>query len=207
MPNHITNILRINGTPEQVRTVREALKGEEKPDGSNSPRLVDFERIVPMPNSLQIKSGIEAMVVSQEMKGITGTDTESRSVGFDQKVYEQCLENVRLHGHPTWHEWCRANWGTKWNAYQQEEIEPNILKFQTAWSMPYKFFQHLAARFPNVGFVIEFADEDIGHNCGTATYQGGVLVQLEDPDDPKQFAYRVKGYSDEDIAERERERE
>ena len=201
MPNHVTNRLHIKGTVVQVDLVRETLEGAVEPDNSNAPRPVDFEKIVPMPDSLQVKSGIEARVAQSpdEWEG------HAERPGFDQKVYKRCLENIRLHGHPTWYEWCRANWGTKWNAYQQHVVDHNILEFQTAWNMPYQFMQMLAARFPDVEFVVEFADEDIGSNCGTATYRGGVLVSLEEPGDPTKFAYRIKGYSDEEIAERERE--
>lgn len=54
MPNHVTNRLRINGTPEQVQTVREAINGvwEKEPD---TPRHMDFEKILPMPEGLHIE--------------------------------------------------------------------------------------------------------------------------------------------------------
>lgn len=206
MPNHVVNVLQINGTPEQVQLVRETIRGDEDADGRNAPRLVDFEKIVPMPESLDIKDGIEAMAVRYETEGARHpSDDLHERPGFDQVIYEQCLENVRLHGHATWHGWCRANWGTKWNAYTQVEREPHIIEFQTAWNMPHKFMQMLAARFPEVEFVVKFADEDIGRNCGIATYRGGVLASLEDPDDPTAFAYELHRYSAEAIAEREAE--
>ena len=33
----------------------------------------------------------------------------------------------------TWYEWSIANWGTKWNALNQNFEEPNVLWFDTAW--------------------------------------------------------------------------
>lgn len=45
-------------------------------------------------------------------------------------------------------DWCRLNWGTKWNAYRQRPIERCddhlILRFETAWRPPYGW---LAALF------------------------------------------------------------
>jgi len=201
MPNHVVNLLEIKGTEDQVRLVRDTLEGDVEDDGSNEPRPIDFEKIVPMPESLSIKSGIESRV-ARDPDGWAGHEDRP---GFDRAVYEQCLENLRLHGYTTWYEWCQANWGTKWNAYNQEVVEPHLIRFQTAWSMPHKFMQMLAARFPDVEFIVKFADEDIGSNCGTATYRGGVLVSLEDPKDPVIFAYKLHRYTDEDIAEREAE--
>lgn len=41
----------------------------------------------------------------------------------------------------TWFDWNRDNWGTKWNAYDQEPIERTddtlTIRFQTAWGPPY----------------------------------------------------------------------
>lgn len=87
------------------------------------------------------------------------------------------------------------------------EVEPNILKFQTAWSCPLPILQVLALKFPEVGFVVKYADEDIGSNCGTLTFRGGELVNEEHPHgaEATQFAYRVNGYSEERIKEREDE--
>lgn len=207
MANHVVNLLHINGTEAQVEAVRTLLASEwEEERDKDTPRPIDFSKIIPMPPSLDLKSGIEAMVIKQEMQGRGDSFADMRErPGFDQAVYEQCLENVRLYGAPTWYEWSIANWGTKWNAYQQKIIEPNLIEFQTAWNAPRKFLQMLAARFPDVEFVVEYADEDFGSNCGTLIYRDGFLVSDEEPDDPKQFAYRLHRVSDEEITEWEAE--
>lgn len=83
-------------------------------------------------------------------------DTMSGSYGKgtpEQKALEkQQAANVKKHGHPTWYEWNIANWGTKWDfgrGKDDDKIEPSDantvrdLNFQTAWSPPIEFFDHL----------------------------------------------------------------
>lgn len=207
MPNYVTNILRINGTPQQVSEVRDATRGRFlKKDGSDDGEQVfDFDKLIPMPPELSIRSGIESniAVLKEESKALPSY-MQDRG---DPELIEKCRENIRLHGHPTWYEWHIENWGTKWGAYQQKEVEPNILSFQTAWSCPVKILEALAAKFPEVEFVVEYADEDIGSNCGTLTFRGGELVNEEHPRgaEATKFAYRVNGYSEERIKDREDE--
>lgn len=45
MPNHITNILKVNGTDKAVKAVFDSIKGEET--------LFDFNKIVPIPRIIQ----------------------------------------------------------------------------------------------------------------------------------------------------------
>lgn len=44
MPNHVTNILRVSGDPEQVRAMFEAIKDDKIGLGS-----IDFNKVIPMP--------------------------------------------------------------------------------------------------------------------------------------------------------------
>ena len=215
MPNHVTNRLRINGTPEQVQTVREAIKGvwKKEPD---TPRPLDFEKLIPMPETLDVTSGSESTVAQWEAgykdhRGRTAYKPPAHVIeraNANRELVDKIKENIRVHGYPTWYEWAIAKWGTKWNAYSQTEIEPNLIQFDTAWSCPIPVLEVLAAKFPEVEFVCEFADEDIGSNQGTLTFRNGELIERTEAQGNKNrrlFAYRVKGYSDEDIEESERE--
>lgn len=58
MPNHITNRLVIEGATEEVAKVFDFLKAD-KPDEAGKVVLVDFNKIVPMPESLEVKSSSE----------------------------------------------------------------------------------------------------------------------------------------------------
>ena len=52
MPNHITNILKFKGDSEQVHAMLDKIKSDELGFGS-----VDFNKIIPMPESLNIEAG------------------------------------------------------------------------------------------------------------------------------------------------------
>ncbi len=55
MPNHITNRLIIEGATEEVAKVFDFLKAD-KPNESGVVVLVDFNKLVPMPESLEVES-------------------------------------------------------------------------------------------------------------------------------------------------------
>ena len=193
MPNHVVNVLHINGNPDQVRAVRDVLEGVPENE-RDSPRPVDFSKIVPMPEELDVTSGIEAEIAKDEVEGRPMPDYR-KDREYDRALVERCKENIRKHGHPTWYEWSVENWGTKWNAYTQRVIEPGIVEFQTAWGCPLAFLKALAARFPEVEFVVQYADEDLGVNCGTLTFRDGELAAEEHPhgNAAEEFASRLHG--------------
>src|SRR5690606_37803499 len=63
-----------------------------------------------------------------------------------------------------WSSWQRENWGTKWNAYQCSCMVDGgkaIIKFDTAWSIPYPVIAAFANRF-GISFEHRYFDE--GHN-------------------------------------------
>jgi len=214
MPNHVTNILRINGTPEQVTTVREAIAGvwpNEK--DKDDPRPFDFNKIVPMPEGLEVESAFGEIEIARHELGKAKSDRAPRQKRGDQgvrdEVIDQIKKNIETTGYAYWYDWAPEKWGTKWNAYSQEVIEPHLISFETAWSCPVPVLTALAVKFPEVEFVCQFADEDIGSNQGTLTFRNGELVErteAQGDDNRRMFAYKVKGLDDEEIKEREAER-
>ena len=62
-----------------------------------------------------------------------------------------------------WYQWSITNWGTKRNAYDIS-IESDTIRFDTAWSHPWKIIKELSLTFPDVEIEVKYADEDIGHN-------------------------------------------
>lgn len=71
-----------------------------------------------------------------------------------------------------WYHWSVANWGTKWNSYDVEWKSDNVIRLDTAWSIPQPVYRALAEKFPNVKFFVFFADEDRGSNCGLLVLNG-----------------------------------
>lgn len=52
MPNHVTNVLTLHGESDQIRAMLEAIQYDDLGIGS-----VDFNKIIPMPESLNIEAG------------------------------------------------------------------------------------------------------------------------------------------------------
>lgn len=208
MPNHITNILTITDGQEDERArLRDLL-------GAN----VDFCRIVPQPQcvrplppdnvghpddgpSCHIVSAA-VMVSRQLMPGRYVGDERGtlypqeyeairRGRPRDWQHFARCLACIAETGYAYWRDWQIAHWGTKWNAYNQFR-DGDRWAFDTAWSTPMPIWEALAKQFPTLTLQVEYADEDIGHNCGTLTLSGGSVTGAT-PADPDAFAMRVRG--------------
>ncbi|MBR1382210.1 MAG: hypothetical protein IJ555_00115 [Ruminococcus sp.] len=96
--------------------------------------------------------------------------------------------------------WCISNWGTKWNSYGYESIDnpddSDTISFLTAWSAPHPVLEKLTTMFPSVTVEHEWADEDIGCNCGRRTYYDGERTEEYYPECDKEsieFAASVIG--------------
>lgn len=68
------------------------------------------------------------------------------------------------------------------------------MEFDTAWSCPVNIFKELSRQFSGVEIVVEFADEDIGSNCGKITFLNGEIEEYIDMDGNQDFALELWGY-------------
>lgn len=222
MPNHITNIIRATGDSMKIQQMLETIKNDDYGIGT-----IDFNKIMPMPASLDIESG------SRTNKGIAaykdfvyvytlGETLEKDLLNIPKESEEAFLaaraqstgkgtitpeewelgraafRNELLYGATTWYDWCIENWGTKWNAYGYDDGveygQDNELWLQTAWDAPHPIIEKLAEMYPEISFSHEWADEDIGRNCGRYDYKDGVRVGEYFPEAEKEaieFAARV----------------
>jgi len=208
MPNHVTNNLTIEGP--DVEKVIESLKGEGR---------IDFNKIVPMPERLHLNSnGTESEVeriLSKIPKKYAGTP-EKRQQYFKDNIevmldlnpeYEPYIRNYILYGYTTWYPWALEYWGTKWNAYQINGWNGDTITFQTAWSMPEPIYIALSKKFPEHEFTVEFADEDIGTNCGRVVLKEGNYLEQYFPtgDEACEFACDIWGCDPADYLESNKE--
>lgn len=100
-------------------------------------------------------------------------------IDWSDKDFEMLIASMRAlkeYGHASWYEWSIANWGTKWNAYEVQRVSDEVIKFQTAWSMPAKWLEKLVEQFPNETISIRWADEDFGNNAGAIKVTGEAVV-------------------------------
>lgn len=226
MPNHIKNIITLKGDEQKIREMLEEIQYDELGLGT-----VDFNKIIPMPESLNIESGsrtdrglkaysdfIDVYVFSRNaeeaLNALQNIPRESENAFLrkrsDVKADEWELgktawNNVQNYGASTWYEWCTNNWGTKWNAYGYDEgtdySASGNLHFQTAWSAPHPVIKKLAQMYPDIIFEHEWADEDIGVNCGRKCYSNGECTEEYYPEseiEATEFAFRVWDYDPSD---------
>ena len=202
MPNHVTNILRVSGDPEKVRAMFEAVKDDEIGLGS-----LDFNKVIPKPEALDIEWGsrshramklYKAFVEESTMLATMNVLSPQPDAVYSKQVAElltkyekltqddpelfslgeQCYNNIRDYGHPSWYDWSLANWGTKWNSYgyhdyTAKDFNGGSVEFQTAWSYPDPIIDALAARYPDLSFEVKWADEDFGYNVGHKEFENG----------------------------------
>lgn len=149
-------------------------------------RFPDFNKIVPMPESLNITSGSLGEMGQQLLFG-TGKysfmgmkELQERFSKLSLKDQKEAVElgiqyqdNIKNYGHATWYDWAIENWGTKWNATSCEKISENVYEFETAWSGVPDMIKLMSKEFPDVKFTYEFSDEDTGANCGIGTFSNG----------------------------------
>ena len=72
-----------------------------------------------------------------------------------------------------WYDWSVENWGTKWDVTETYEDENGYICFDTAWSTPVEIFNLLSEKCTDLIFEVEYADEDLGNNCGMYKLQNG----------------------------------
>lgn len=179
MPNYIVNILKVNGSEEQVKNVFAHIKTEHSE--------FDFNKIIPMPEELNIESstngsiGIEYLLFKSGEFGFRKyEETYKRVESYDEKRKNEIIElgkkylsNIVKYGYTNWYDWRIDNWGTKWNAYETEKIDDYTIEFNTAWNGVPDLICVLSTMFPEVEFEYIYADEDAGYNTGRGTIING----------------------------------
>jgi hypothetical protein len=78
-----------------------------------------------------------------------------------------------------WYDWSIDHWGTKWDVSDTFEDENGYICFDTAWSTPFELISKLSTLYPNLIFDVQYADEDLGNNCGTYQLQNGLEIYSE----------------------------
>lgn len=193
MPNHVTNILTIEGEQELVQKCLSEIKGQDED------QYIDFNTFVPMPKELDNTQSPVNIISqkeydAQEARIASGDLTEiEKKWGFSRGITQEMSNRFKKEfGADNWYNWHIANWGTKWNAYDQISDEgSNVITFSTAWSTPENAMVALSSKYPELTFHIRYADEDFGHNVGEYTVQDGETIEDNVPDGGSLDAYRM----------------
>lgn len=206
MPNHLMSKLHFSGEQKRIDELLESIKGEET--------LFDFNKVLPMPESLNIEAGSRTdnglkaykdFITAYTMDGTEKKDLlnipKEKEDAFlrarqdirrdEWELGRTAFQNEQKYGAPTWYEWAINAWGTKWSAYQAEIVEDNTIIFNTAWSRTMPVIQKLAKNFPDIKFEYCWADEDLGINTGTAEFENGEIIHDEFFEPQSKEAYEL----------------
>ncbi len=207
MPNWVTT--KINATTEVIQ----ALLNEEC--------QVDFQQIAPYPGTFtwngvygdaETAAELVCAVPVSDHPLLADLQRHGRSrvnaVQMSDESFEQfvqMLRNKRITGYFHTMDFARDVWGTKWNACRpKHDLEAGTAEFETAWSFPEPILMKLSQRFPDTPIHVQYADEDIGSNCGELNFLGGAATARNEagnwnsmsPEDRNRwtaFAYQVTG--------------
>lgn len=226
MPNNIENIITLQGDEKKIREMLETIKNDDLSIGT-----IDFNKITGMPKRLDIEAGsrtkrgldfyngfIEVYTLggTMNMDKLRSIPVKSEEIFLRQRtdikrdeweLGKTAWHNIRQYGAPTWYDWAINNWGTKWNAYGYGEDaidyhDGDMLYFQTAWAAPHPVLEKLSKMFPDIELEHEWADEDIGQNCGRYSYQNGERIEEYCPEseaEAVEFACKLWDYDPLDL--------
>jgi hypothetical protein len=164
-------------------------------------RFPDFDKIIKMPESLNITSdGFLSPMDNQFSTYIKFKDHLDELRQFCQNNPEEkdrTVQNFILgvknyidFGYTSWYRWSIENWGTKWNSSECENLSENVFEFTTAWSGVPNLINLMSKEFPEVVFVYEYSDEDTGCNCGIGKYSDGE-IEFKKLDNCSKDAYEL----------------
>lgn len=118
-------------------------------------------------------------------------------------------------------DWCRKNWGTKWNSttwdrkrYMNNPFPKYAVdicnasnyfsrtRFDTAWNPAFPVYKKLSRMFPDVLIHVLYAEEQLGIMTGARTYKNGWVVfdtpYKDHSKEAYEFSAQILGY---DLAE------
>ena len=87
IPNHVINVVHLYGEEEEIKAVRESLMQKDTVDG-----VLDFERLIPMPESLNITCGSATSIgIRLYLSAAAGKEWEALAPYRAEQVSEERL--------------------------------------------------------------------------------------------------------------------
>ena len=202
MPNWVVNKVTFDGKKKDIDALRKFVTTEEN--------AFDFQKIYPMPESLNVTSGSdETFAIRCAKSYMTGSHGPTKEYvestwQKERKTFKEWVDlgmvyihNMEEYGAYDWYDWRWKHWGTKWNSSDATWCGDNMVEFDTAWSAPEEIYRRLGVLFPDVEINVDYADEDLGNNCGTIWVLGEDMSV--EPVETFEFACEVHGYDPDEI--------
>jgi hypothetical protein len=206
MPNHVTQILTVEGEAGLVKKLFESIQGEGE-KGTKIP--IDFNKIVSIPEiykkigmvSFNLIEKAQEVVREAHLHGLDVNLKKTINIGsmsWKETLLKADLDKIELmvkahreHGFFYWYPVQTKRWGTKWNAYNQKKTSENSIMFDTAWSSSEKVIDVLAGDFPELKLTLLYADEDLGFNTGEIVWEPYGPKSANRPEGGSSDAFRL----------------
>jgi hypothetical protein len=213
MPNWVRTRLTFNGDRSRIDELKTFVKSETKDEsGKLYTNLFDFNKVVPMPEELNISSsssgewGMRYILLNAKHSILWNDDDRSfmermekqkeknpDRFNEDIELGKKYMSNILKYGYKDWYDFCSSSdgWNTKWNACEVEWTDENQVEFETAWSFCFNVVIQLSKKFPDVAIEFSYADEGSGSNTGTGTIKDGEEIDCEYPEAGDNRAYEI----------------
>lgn len=124
--------------------------------------VIDFNKIIPQPKNI-----------------------------FHGDLFDREERRCRENNIPTWYDWNKANWGSKWGAYNTLKSGDNSIWYKTAWNNSLYVIKVLSLIFKGVEFEYTWSDEDAAYNLGKVVLLDGNIVEEYIPIEGSKEAYEL----------------
>lgn len=203
MPNWVKTNISIDGSKAEIEKFKEEVINKSKELYNKE---FSFNSIIEMPKSLNIES---SSIIEHLIAYINGGE---KPKFFDELKKEEqdkyinmakiAIDNIEKYGYKDWYDWSIANWGTKWDVCDVDiceglDGENLFISFETAWSLAYNVIAKMAETHKELHFVVDYADEDLGINCGSIEFLYGELSR--DLVGDYEFACEIWGWEKDEL--------
>ena len=128
-------------------------------------------------NIVKVKGDSEEVKNFMESVAKEKAQYKNEATGYGTIDFNKVIPEPEYKNNTDWYDWRIQNWGTKWNAYEYVKTgNENELYFLTAWSAPKEIYESLTKKFPNLTIEVDYADENMGYNCGKMVFENGEMV-------------------------------
>ena len=190
MPNHVATILTVTGKSVKDFRVKHIAVNDK------SEEYFDFNTVIPCNPDLHKAISPARTEIDLERARKNGDQKQIDEV-TDQMIL--CKLNQDKYGYTNWYDFCCAEWGTKWGAYdcyiEQDEDDVFVLRYNTAWSPASPVLQKLSEMYPDLIFEQHVLDEGMGF-AGTQHWENGSYTETNHQGDfMYEFCNEVYGHN------------
>jgi len=167
-----------------------------------------FEEFVPVPETYKLYDTTnhpngKGLVIGEKYTSWPGSDFKGVGEIITQQLIDEykaaTKEQEEKYGVVGWYHFGCKYWGTKWDVSDFcviRDEDMGTLEFSTAWSMPEGFYARISEMYPKMKFLVEYADEDMGSNCGAVLFYNMSTIDI---DASTMYALTLHKYTPQDI--------